>query len=174
MNTLLLCGKKAARPVADRILPALRRRGGVLTLCAGEIELPARFETAVVQYTGGECLLSPGCVAILCRDAEFPPCPPPDLLAVTANDPRALRFLAQEGLTGVTCGGEMDTLCFSAHRDTERVMLSLQRSLRTPAGLTVEPCEFRFCRRGSDDETVLLSAAALLLCGISPEEMESV
>lgn len=172
MNTLLLCGKKAARGVMRRILPALCGHGGVLVMSSQTVCLPGRFETVLVQYEGGDCLLSPGCVAIFCRDAEFPPCPPPDLLAVTANDPRALRFLAREGLAGVTCGGERDTLCFSAHRDTERLLLSLQRSLHTPAGRTVEPCEFRFCRRESDDETVLLSAAALLLCGIAPEEME--
>jgi len=82
----------------------------------------------------------------------------------------ALPLLKGSGTPAISCGLHgSDTLCLSSFAEGE-CSVSLQRPLAVPGGAEVEPCEIPIhLTMPVRERGVAVICAALLLCGISPE-----
>lgn len=79
----------------------------------------------------------------------------------------AIKSIAQSGARGITCGtGSIDTLSVASCEDG-RMMISLQRDVKTLSGGVIEPCEI-MVKTDSRPHIypILATVATLLLCDV--------
>ncbi len=167
MKTIIVA-EQAPFPVSNILVRFCEEYGGALISSPGKCFSTCADPIYNIILTDGSAKISlPGSTVIFAEDnydnfnIDLSGC----TAVINRYDFNALRIAEHYGCTAMICSiSGNDTLTISSS-DDDSCLISLNRSIKTPRGIT-EPCEYIF-RRFNDapDEIILSCGAALLCCG---------
>lgn len=171
---VILCGDSSDSSIANALIPALARCGGVCYSGQGRVLAEgggARFflvESDSVPKIG----MQQGILLFKKNISRTDPAavPPGFFCVLGSSNTGAMQLLRGSGAAVVSCGtGPKDTLSL-AGRESSCAAVSLQRNLVTLGGELLEPRDFRVeLTAPRSTEQILLVGAVLLLSGDDPE-----
>ncbi len=175
MTNLILCGNPADTSVSAALFSALERYGGFRYAGPGRVFESGPFQEFQLYESEKlpEIGLKDGIILFRNRvPAQKPVRIPPGFLCVMEEkNRRAAALVKASGNAAVTCGtGPKDTLSVAALEESSAA-LSLQRTLETLDGKTLEPRDFpvKFTEPRSPHQ-LLMVCAALLIAGIDSRD----
>lgn len=175
MVDILLCGDPDGPELAEALLAALSRYGGVCFSGAERVSERGVSPRYFLSESGFVPKIDVPAGILILEDAVgvrdgTPPVPEGFFCVMSSVSACAARILRDSRATAITCGtGSRDTLSLAA-LEPDFAAVSLQRNLRTLGGKLLEPRDFHVAlARPLGPQQILFVSAALLLSDVDPD-----